>query len=227
MRKLRPKFEGWPLENPPQTEDERLIAQECGFVELATGQWVRPPRDLRPPLEIIQKYPHGHTCRACKDSFRSQRPRDPYCVSCDNIIRNRLRNLEGILQAALKLSPDKQRRAWEEVEKELTCPMCSWQGNQNRGEPGDFAGLLENLPRWVDRAHRHFMRHMFWNRFPYSRRFTPQLSAAEKESYIERRDQSKNIEAEPISFFIGHVAQIEYELRTTKTVSLPLPGRAE
>jgi hypothetical protein len=130
--------------------------------------------------------------------------------------------VEGIPQAALKLSPDQQRWTWEEVEKELTCPMCSWQGDQNREEPGDFAGLLENLPRWVERAHRHFMRHMFCNRFPYSRWFTPQLSAAEKESNIGRRNRSKNTEAEPISFVIGHFAQIEFEPLTTKTISLPL-----
>ncbi len=227
MRKLRPKFEGWRLQNPPQTDEERQIALECGFVELATNQWVRPPRDLRPPLKIIQKYPHGHTCHACKDSFRSQRPRDPYCVSCDNIVRDRLKKLEGILQAALKLSPDQQRRAWEEVENELTCPMCGWQGNQNREEPGDFAGLLENLPRRVERAHLHFMRHMFWNRFPYSRWFTPQLTAAEKESCFGHRDRSNNIEVEPISFVIRHVAQIEFEPLTTKTISLPLIRPAE
>lgn len=227
MRKLQPKFDGWPLENPPQTEDERLIALEFGFVELAAGQWVRPPRDSRPPLEIIQKYPHGHTCRACKDHFRSRKPRDPYCISCDNIICDGLKKLGGILQAALKLSPDKQRRAWEEVEKELTCSICGWQGNQNREEPGDFAGLLENLPRWIERAHLHFMRHMFWNRFPYSRWFTPQLSAAEKESYFGRRDWLKKIEEEPISYVIEHFAQIEFEPLTTKTISLPLTRRTE
>jgi hypothetical protein len=106
------------------------------------------------------------------------------------------KKLEGILQAALKLSPHEQRRAWEEVEKELTCDICGWQGNHNREAPGDFAGLLENLPRWVERAHLHFMRHMFWNRFPYSRWFTPQLSAAEKESYFGRRDWLKKINVE-------------------------------
>jgi hypothetical protein len=227
MKKLRRKFEGSPLENPPQNEDQRLIALECGFVELATGQWVRPPQDLGPSLEFIRKYPHGHTCHACKDSFRSQKPRDPYCVSCDNIIRDRLKKLMGILQTALKLPPDTQRRAWEEAEKELTCPVCGWQGNQNRDESEDFAGLLKNLPRWVERAHRHFMRHMFWNRFPYSRWFTPQLSAADKESCFGWRDQLKNIEAEPISYVIGHVGQIEFEPLTTKTISLPVTRLAE
>jgi hypothetical protein len=63
MRKLEPKFEGWPLENPPQTEEERHIALSLGFVELSSGL-ARPPRDFRPPLEIIQKYPYGHQCRA-------------------------------------------------------------------------------------------------------------------------------------------------------------------
>jgi hypothetical protein len=227
MRKLRSKFEGWPLENPPQNEDQRLIALECGFVELATGQWVRPPQTLGPSLEFIRRYPHGHTCHACKDSFRSKQTRDPYCISCDNIIRDRLKKLAGILQAALKLSPDTQRSAWEEAEKELTCPVCSWQANQNREESEDFAGFLENLPRRVERAHLHFMRHMFWNRFPYSRWFTPQISAAEKQSYFGRRDWLKKIEEEPISFVIGHAAEIEFEPLTTKTISLPLTRPAE
>jgi hypothetical protein len=164
---------------------------------------------------------------ACKDRFRSQKPRDPYCISCDNIIRDRLKKLEGILQAALKLSSDKQRRAWEEVEKELACSICGWQGNQNREEPGDFAGLLENLPPRTERAHLHFMRHIFWNRFPYSRWFTPQLSAAEKESCFGRPDWSKNSEEEPISYVIDHFTQIEFEPLTTKTISLPLTRRRQ
>src|SRR5215470_17233105 len=96
---------------------------------------LRPKFEGR-PLEIIQKYPHGHTCSACKASFRSQKPRDPYCISCDNIIRERLKKLEGILQAALKLSPDKQRRAWEEVEKELTCPCVAGRGTRTEKSRG-------------------------------------------------------------------------------------------
>lgn len=220
MRKLEPKFEGWPLENPPQTEEERHIAISLGFVELSSGQWVKPPRDFRPPLEIIQKYPYGHQCRACKSSFRSQKPRDQYCISCDNIMRDALKKLQGILATALKLSLDEQRRAWAEVEEALTCPMCGWQGNQNRDEALNLAGVLGRLPRFVEKSHRHFMRHMFWNRFPFSRWFTPKLTPQEKESYYGKKDWLKKVENEPMSYVIGHVASFDFEPLTTKTIKL-------
>jgi hypothetical protein len=220
MRKLRPKFEGWPLENTPQTEEERQIATSLGFVEHHSGQWVRPPEDFSPPLGIIQKYPYGHQCRACKSSFRSQKSRDSYCISCDNIMRDARKKLQGILGAALSLRPDEQRRAWAEVEEALTCPMCAWHGNQNRDEAADLAGVLEKLPRLVETSHRHFMRHMFWNRFPYSRWFTPKLIPQEKETYYGKNASLKKVEDEPPSYVIGHLASFDFEPLTKKTIKL-------
>jgi hypothetical protein len=220
MKKLRPKFEGWPLENPPQTEEERQIARLIGFVELPSGKWVREPQDFRPPLEIIQKYPYGHRCRACQSSFRSQKPRDQYCISCDNIMREALQKLQGIVEEAMKFSPDEQRQACAEVEKALMCPMCAWQGNQNRDDAADLAGVLENLPRLVEKSHRHFMRHMFWNRFPFSRWFTPKLTPQEKETYYGKKDWLKKVEDEPMSYVIGHLASFEFKPLTTKKIKL-------
>jgi hypothetical protein len=34
--------------------------------------------------------------------------------------------------------------------------------------------VLDYLPGWVEAMHCHFMRHVFWNSFPYTRRFFPQ-----------------------------------------------------
>ena len=135
-------------------------------------------------------------------------------------MRDARKKLEGILRAALGLSPEEQRQAWAEVEKELTCPMCAWQGNQNRDDAEDLAGILARLPRLVETRHRHFMRHMFWNRFPYSRWFTPKLTPQEKEAYYGKNDWLKKVEDEPMSYVIGHLASFRFKPLTKKTIKI-------
>jgi predicted RNA-binding Zn-ribbon protein involved in translation (DUF1610 family) len=169
MKKLQSRDKGWRVHNPPQTERERLLATVAGFVELASSEWILPEPDFRPSLAAIRKYAYGHRCHACHSSFRSQKPRDPYCPSCDNIMAQRRQELESILQRALRQPAEEQRKAWEAIEEQLTCPNCGWQGNKNRLEPQEITMLLDYLPGWVERAYLHFMHHVFWNRFKYSR----------------------------------------------------------
>ncbi len=162
-----------------------------------------PEPNFRPSLPVLRKYPHGHNCKACKSSFRSTRARDPYCPSCHNTINDKLRKLDLLLRAVLKLPEEKRRRAWEGIEKELICPICGWAGNQNRHEPESIQQMLDFLPRWVETAHRHFMHHAFWNRFPKSLRFAPQ-AAWEKIAEEERavRTLAELFEEEPPSLEI-------------------------
>jgi hypothetical protein len=61
---------------------------------------------------------------------------------------------------------------------------------------------------------------MFWNRFPYSRWFTPELTPQEKESYYGKKDWLKQAEEEPMSYAIGHLASFDFEPLTTKTIKL-------
>jgi hypothetical protein len=90
--------------------------------------------------------------------------------------RNRL---EAIIRRVRHASEDEQRQAWEEIEQELRCPRCDWQGNKGRDEPGDVRLWPPYLEDWIAAAHCHFMHHAFWNRFPYLRRFAPKLTPAE------------------------------------------------
>lgn len=210
MKKLRGKSRGWSLANPPRTEEERQIALANGFVELASGEWVMPEPDFSPSLQALQKYPYGHSCKACRSGFRSTTARDPYCPSCHHIINDKLRKLDLILRAALKLPEEKQRRAWENIEKELICPICGWGGNQNRYGPENIQEMLGFLPRWVETDHSHFMHHVFWNRFTKSLRFAPK--AAWEERAEEERVSRALIErfgGEPPSLEIVPLGEFE------------------
>jgi len=64
------------------------------------------------------------------------------------------------------------------------------------------------------------MRHMFWNRFPFSQWFTPKLTPQEKEYYYGKKDWLKKIENEPMSYVIEHLASFDFEPLTTKTIKL-------
>lgn len=177
------------MTSPPQTEEEKIIAREMGFVELPSGQWVLPDPVFSPPLPVIQKYPYGHKCKVCKSAFRSQKARDSYCPSCHIIMEDEKRRLEGVLRSALEAPGEEQRKAWEKIENVLICPApnCGWLGNQGRCEPSDIRLMLAYVPDWVLAAHRHFMRHAFWNRFPYTRRFAPVLTPSEWNFYYGPR----------------------------------------
>lgn len=175
-----------------------------------------PEPDFSPTLPAVQKYPYGHHCKACKSSFRSTTARDPYCPSCHNIINDKLRRLDLILRAALKLSEEKQRRAWEEIEKELTCPICGWAGNQNRFEPQNIQEILGFLPRRVETIHSHSMHHVFWNRFARSLRFAPQTDW-EKRAQEERafRDLDELFDKEPPSLAIVPLSEFHIPMNST------------
>jgi hypothetical protein len=97
--------------------------------------------------------------------------------------------LANLLKSALLLTAAEQRQALDVVEQRLTCTYpvtptshCGWQANAGRHAPSNARIVLQYLPAWVARAHCHHMRHVFWNRFPYSPRFFPQIpSDSEKE----------------------------------------------
>lgn len=216
MKNLQTKSEAIPLFTPPQTDFERRVAEELGFVQTASGQWVKFDPDPRASVEVIRKWPYPRRRRACRDQFRSRR-RVAYCGSCRSILDNTLRRLESILRDALNMADEKQREAWAKIEKDLACPQCGWIENTGRVIPADLHLKLEYLRGWVERAHMHFFRHAFWNRFPYNRRFAPQISQEEKRSIYgpSPLNQVQEFGAE-----IAHVATVEF--KPLGTVEIPL-----
>jgi len=220
MKKLQTNSEPIPLLTPPQTDYERRVAEELGFVQTASGQWVKFEPDPRASVEVIRKWPYPRRCRACRDQFRSRR-RVAYCGSCRSILDKALRQLESILREALNTAEKQQLRAWYRVERELACPQCGWTANAGRAVPTDLGLTIEYLPGWVERAHLHFFRHVFWNRFPYNRRFAPQISQEEKRSIY---GPSPVNQVQIFGAEIEHVASVEF--KPLGTVEIPLLRQA-
>jgi hypothetical protein len=214
-------MEGWRLEPQPQTEEERRTAQSAGFVQLPSGQWVFPELNSQPSLELIRKKPYGRRCRACQSPFRSERPRDRYCGSCRRTMSEVQERLEAILRSGID-SEEKWREAWFKVEEDLKCPVCGWIQNEGRIVPGNLRLVLEYLPGWIGRAHHHYFRHAYWNRFHYSRRFVPAITPEERESIYDSNPNPLKDLAEEITFEIVPLAPVEYEpLDTTQIPLLP------
>lgn len=63
---------------------------------------------------------------------------------------------------------------------------CGWRANQGRIEPQSNVLVIEYLPRWVEKAHCHHMRHVHWNRFPYSKKFFPFVASKEERENLYR-----------------------------------------
>jgi hypothetical protein len=142
---------------------------------------------------MLLKHGPGHTCRACRGFFRSKTQREQYCPSCRGIIDISVKDLTAILQSAAKGSIEQSRSAITAVHKALACTFptgpvtrCGWRANQGRSEPQNIAMVIEYLRSWVARAHCHHMRHIFWNRFPYSKRFFPCVASQEEKEQLYR-----------------------------------------
>jgi hypothetical protein len=156
----------------PKDEDERFLWKELGYEQLPDGRWYRPMpiRGLSP--EIIRKQPHGHVCKACRDLFRSKKYHDGWCPSCRAITDRTQRGIEAILGARERASRPPEM-ALQDVLRALRCPMreCGWQGNEGRIQRAQYVSIRGYLRDWVVASHLHWMRHVFWNRFPFSSRF--------------------------------------------------------
>jgi hypothetical protein len=127
--------------------------------------------------------------------------------------------LEAILQSGID-SEEKWREAWFKVEEELKCPVCGWIQNEGRIVPEDFLLVLEYLPDWIGRAHHHHFRHAYWNRFPYSRRFAPEITPEERESiYGSNANPLENL-VEELTFEIVPLATVEFKPLTTTHIPL-------
>ncbi len=112
----------------------------------------------------------GHTCKACRSPFHSFQKRDSLCGSCRRIIARWIERLENEV-CGMEIEAAKQR-----VFSDLACQDCShhrWSGRKTDAPTMEV--LLQKLPKWVELAHCHFMRHVFFNRFPYSRQFFPRF----------------------------------------------------
>lgn len=218
MKKLRRETAGWLLRVPPRTEEERQRTEAAGFVQQPSGQWVLPDYDFRPRLEVLRKQRYGHCCKACRSFFRSNRARDPYCPSCRSIMDEARERLEAILSAAIDATEEKQRQARFQVEEELKCPVCGWIQNEGRIVPENLRLALGYLPGWIRRAHCHFFRHAFWNRFPYNRRFARKITLAERQ-FIYGPNLLPDLR-EGITLEIVPLATVEAQPLTTVEISL-------
>jgi hypothetical protein len=191
MSKLDPTSGGVFLKNAPQTAQQRAYAENLGFKRLRSGQWVLPDPPPASSIEVIEKYGPAHTCKACRDGFHSKKQRDPYCRSCLGIIDLKVKELIGVLRSALNGSVEDQMKARNRITEELICTFpisskmnCDWIANAGRNEPKDISLLVGYIPGWIAKAHCHHMKHVFWNRFPYSRRFFPRLTSPEQEKEL-------------------------------------------
>ena len=128
---------------------------------------------------------------------------------------------KGLLPA-LDGTKEAQAAATSMVEEMLACTYpaangkkCGWFANWGRIRPRSARGVLESLPDWVEAMHCHFMHHVFWSRFPYSKRFFPKLG--EK---VEREELFESVygrsRREGIEFLDGDrlVVEIEYPPET-------------
>jgi hypothetical protein len=185
------------LKNPPETLEQQAYAKSLGFRRLRSGQWVRPDVPINPSLEMLQKYGPGHTCKACKGFFRSKVMREQYCPSCRGIIDHTAKQLTDMLQAASQGSFDLARSALAAIEEALTCTFptgprthCGW--HVPIGSQPSHSLIIRSLPRWVAKAHCHHLRHVYFNRFPYSKKFFPYVeSEAEKKAWYREYYDTK------------------------------------
>jgi hypothetical protein len=144
-----------------------------GYVQLPTGQWIWPDQRPGPSVEVIEKNPYGHVCRACRSRFRSKRYHDAFCGSCRSTMANTRRVIEAVLDASTNGAAEVQAAALRKVKAILECPWCFWQANEGRYEPKNFDLIREYLSDWIVASHCHWMHHNFWNRFPSKSKFVP------------------------------------------------------
>ena len=176
------------LLNPPQTKGQEGYAKRLGFRRRRSGEWVKPDIvHAHQPLEALQKYGPGHTCHACRDFFRSKTQREQYCPSCRGIIDGTVKDLTARLQSAAKGTKQESSTAIAAVQQELACTFptgprtrCGWRANRGRSEPQSIVMVMEYLPHWAEKAHCHHLRHVYWNRFPYSKKFFPYVESKEE-----------------------------------------------
>lgn len=181
------------LSNPPTSQSQRAYAFSIGYREKGPGLWVL--RERRPPLtlKMIEEHGPGHLCKACKTFFCSTKQRDQYCLSCRIIIEGIAMRLAAKI-AAVSSGID----ALSLIDEELVCTYpvssklnCEWKRNEKRMVPKGLHQLSDYIPGWAEKAHCHHMRHIFFNRFPYSKRFFPALKSKE-ESEESRRYYYEN-----------------------------------
>jgi len=172
---------------PPEIKE--IADDEGGELSQSIDPWLQqefeayfnqPPRDSL-PLSLLREWPYGHHCGICRDFFRSKKARDPCCTSCRTIIDDLAEGLRQIVTERTDSGVTNVRKLVGEVLARCTCHDCGWEANANRMIPRDLPSLLEYLPGWAARYVQHYMRHVFWNRFRYNRRFAPRLSEEQKE----------------------------------------------
>ena len=135
-------------------------------------------RTSGPPPHVFKDHYRNH-CRACRDPFFSTKGRDAYCDSCRRIIGTRTKELQE------KLWGDGTRAVLEALE----CSDCRWEGfNRNRA----LRNPSEYLPNWAAKAHCHFTRHVFYNRFSLSKRV-----AASKAHHVEGDKSNRALRGHP------------------------------
>jgi hypothetical protein len=195
MKNLRRRIRGRIVAGAPQNDMEQRVWKSMGYEQLPTGEWYEVEEEiLGPSLEFMSRYPDGHVCKACRDHFRSARYHDAYCQSCRSIMELERKKIDAILDANSSGSPEAPQEALRKIQTILECPRCSWQANEGRIEPANIQRIREYLDDWIVAAHLHWMRHNFWNRFPYKSKFVSKEFVS-KEAWGENIERNKFHEA--------------------------------
>jgi hypothetical protein len=165
------KIRGVLVDGSPATDELRELWEHFGYKQLPDGRWYEPKPLRLPDPEFVRRYPYHQTCKACRTPFRSKRYRDAFCPSCDSILKEKQTKIEADLRDLAKVSLASGETALKLVLEAIRCPLCDWDGNTGRYQPLDIPRILEYLPEWIVSSHTHWMKHIFWNRFPCKSKF--------------------------------------------------------
>ena len=201
------------MDNQPKDEIERHVWEDMGYVQLPTGEWVWPDERPGPSVEVMEKYPHGHVCRACRWRFRSRQYHDAFCGSCRSIMASTRTKIEVVLNATANGTPEVQVEGLRKVQTILEYPWCFWQANAGRFEPESVQLIREYLSEWITAAHGHWMHHNFWNRFPNKSKFV-RKEDWEQHVRTERlmRSLEDELERNPPVLEVGRIAEVEFPM---------------
>ena len=229
MKRLEPKYRGWLVANSPQDELERHVYEDMGYVQLPTGQWIWPDQRPGPSVEVIEKNPYGHVCRACRSRFRSKRYHDAFCGSCRSTMANTRRVIEAVLDASTNGAAEVQAAALRKVKAILECPWCFWQANEGRHEPKNFDLIREYLSDWIVASHCHWMHHNFWNRFPSKSKFVPKKDWEQHVTGLRLlRSLEEQFRKQPPVLELARMAEVEVPIQADggiTSIEIPIDPR--
>jgi hypothetical protein len=140
-------------------------------------------------------------CEACHSYIMSKRARVRFCASCSDIIRNRRKELESQADLADQSRGQVREEAIEDFWKQIECPWpmdreghipCGWAGKHNVPNTRDMRICRAYAEKWSIAAVKHFMRHVFWNRFPERSKF--KQKTPKRKEYLDEESYKADLQ---------------------------------